>query len=106
MVHFWQLMANKCLFRDPAFAKFEVFLNLPPRSLKDYFSVIQNPLSLKALQKQVKGIHGRQPATGVSAFKSWAALEERASLLWDNAHFYNEENSTIYNLATELKVRS
>lgn len=88
---------------DPAFAKFEVFLNLPPRSLKDYFSVIRDPLSLKALQKQVKGIHGRQPATGVSDFKSWAAFEERASLLWDNAHFYNEENSPIYNLATELK---
>jgi len=41
----------------------------------------------------------------VSDFKSWAAFEEKASLLWSNAHYYNEEGSLIYNLATELKVR-
>lgn len=66
--------------------------------------MITSPLSLKGLQKLVKGIHGRQPATGVSDFKSWVAFEERASLLWTNAHFYNEEGSVIHTLATELKV--
>jgi hypothetical protein len=60
---------------------------------------------LKGLQKLVKGIHGRQAATGISDFKNWTALEERASLLWSNAHFYNEEGSAIHTLATELKVR-
>ncbi|KAL1838115.1 hypothetical protein VTJ49DRAFT_3020 [Mycothermus thermophilus] len=85
---------------DPYFLD---FINLPPRSYKDYFAVITNPLSLKGLQKLIKGIHGRQPATGVSDFKSWAQLEEKASLLWNNAHFYNEEGSVIYTLATELK---
>lgn len=85
--------------------KFEAFLNLPPRSLKEYFSVITKPLSLKALQKLVKGIHGRQAATGASDFKTWAAFEEKASLLWTNAHYFNEEGSPIYNLATELQVR-
>jgi hypothetical protein len=78
---------------------------LPARTYKDYFAVITSPLSLKGLQKLVKGIHGRQPATGVSDFKSWAAFEEKASLLWTNAHFYNEEGSVIHSLATELKVR-
>ncbi|KAK4105688.1 hypothetical protein N658DRAFT_128347 [Parathielavia hyrcaniae] len=85
---------------DPYFLD---FINLPPRSYKDYFAVITSPLSLKGLQKLVKGIHGRQPATGVSDFKSWAAFEEKASLLWTNAHFYNEEGSLIHTLATELK---
>ncbi|KAH6634227.1 hypothetical protein B0J18DRAFT_12148 [Chaetomium sp. MPI-SDFR-AT-0129] len=85
---------------DPYFLD---FINLPPRSYKDYFAVITSPLSLKGLQKLVKGIHGRQPATGVSDFKGWAAFEERASLLWTNAHFYNEEGSVIHTLATELK---
>ncbi|KAK1755277.1 Bromodomain-containing protein [Echria macrotheca] len=85
---------------DPYFLD---FINLPARSYRDYFAVIDNPLSLKGLQKQVKGVHGRQPATGISDFKSWAAFEERARLLWDNAHFYNEEGSVIYNLATKLK---
>ena len=80
------------------------FINLPPRSYKDYFAVIQNPLSLKGLQKLVKGIHGRQPATGISDFKTWAQFEEKASLLWENAHFYNEEGSVIHKLATELKA--
>lgn len=72
--------------------------------MKEYFNVIQNPLSLKALQKLVKGIHGRKEATGVSEFKGWAAFEEKASLLWNNAHYFNEEGSEIYNQATELKV--
>lgn len=80
------------------------FVNLPPRSYKDYFAVITSPLSLKGLQKLVKGIHGRQAATGVSDFKNWAAFEEKAALLWRNAHFYNEEGSDIYELATELQV--
>lgn len=80
------------------------FINLPARSNKDYFAVITSPLSLKGLQKLVKGIHGRQPATGISDFKNWASFEEKASLLWNNAHFYNEEGSDIYRLATELKV--
>ncbi|EAQ93473.1 hypothetical protein CHGG_01708 [Chaetomium globosum CBS 148.51] len=85
---------------DPYFLD---FINLPPRSYKDYFAVITSPLSLKGLQKLVKGIHGRQPATGVSDFKSWAVFEEKASLLWTNAHFYNEEGSPIHTLATELQ---
>lgn len=81
------------------------FINLPARTYKDYFAVITQPLSLKGLQKQVKGVHGRQAATGVSDFKGWATFEERASLLWVNAHYYNEEGSPIYELATELKAR-
>ena len=89
--------------RDPYFLE---FVNLPSRAYKDYFAVITNPISLKGLQKLVKGIHGRQPATGVSDFKSWASFEERAGLLWTNAHFFNEEDSKIYVLATELKVIS
>lgn len=58
---------------------------------------------MKGLQKLVKGIYGRASPTGVSEFKSWAAFEEKASLLWNNAHYYNEEGSVIYDLATELK---
>jgi len=88
--------------RDPYFFD---FINLPARTYKEYFAVITSPLSLKGLQKQVKGIRGRAPATGLSDFKGWAAFEERASLLWENAHYYNEEGSSIYQLATELKVR-
>ncbi len=67
--------------------------------------MIQDPLSLKKLQKIVKGVQGRHNATGVSEFKTWAQFAERAKLLWDNAYYYNEEGSEIYELAQELEVR-
>ncbi|KJZ76992.1 hypothetical protein HIM_03313 [Hirsutella minnesotensis 3608] len=83
---------------------FEPFHNLPPRALKDYYRVVTDPLSLKKLQKMVKGVHGRHDATGQSDFKNWAAFEEKSKLLWTNAYFYNEEGSEIYDLAQELEA--
>lgn len=74
--------------------------------MRDYYKVITDPLSLKKLQKSVKGVHGRNDATGVSDFKTWSAFEEKSKLLWTNAYFYNEEGSDIYVLAQELEVRS
>ncbi|KAK2048264.1 Bromodomain-containing protein [Colletotrichum somersetense] len=82
---------------------FEPFVNLPPRVLKDYYRIVKEPISLKKLQKTVKGVRGRNEATGTSEFKNWAAFEETASLLWKNAFFYNEEGSEIYELAQELE---
>ncbi|PCD46197.1 hypothetical protein AU210_001608 [Fusarium oxysporum f. sp. radicis-cucumerinum] len=82
---------------------FEAFINLPPRSLKEYFKVISDPMSIRKLQKAVKGFHGRGGSTGVSDFKSWAAFEEKAKLLWTNAYFYNEEGSEIYLVAQDLE---
>lgn len=82
------------------------FLNLPPRSLKEYFDVIAEPMSLKALQKQVRGQRGRSAATGVSEFKSWSLFEDQAGLIWKNAYHFNEDGSPIYQLAQELEVGS
>lgn len=87
-------------------AYFEPFVNLPPRALKDYYKIVTDPLSLKKLQKIVKGIHGRNDVSGVSDFKNWSAFEEKSKLLWTNAYYYNEEGSEIYSLAQELEVRS
>ncbi|KAJ4271340.1 hypothetical protein NW762_000042 [Fusarium torreyae] len=82
---------------------FEAFVNLPPRSLKEYFKVISDPISIRKLQKMVKGVHGRGETTGTSDFKSWSAFEEKAKLLWTNAYFFNEEGSEIYSVAQELE---
>ncbi|EYB33578.1 hypothetical protein FG05_00752 [Fusarium graminearum] len=82
---------------------FEAFINLPPRSLKEYYKVISDPMSLRKLQRAVKGMHGRGGSTGISDFKSWAAFEEKAKLLWTNAYFFNEEGSEIYSVAQELE---
>lgn len=81
-------------------------MNLPPRALKDYYKMIQDPLSLKKLQKATKGVQGRNDATGVTEFKSWAQFDEKSKLLWTNAYYYNEDTSDIYALAQELEVTS
>ena len=66
--------------------------------------MIQEPLSVKKLQKMVKGVQGRNDATGVSEFKNWSQFEDKMTLLWTNAYYYNEEGSDIYVLAQELEV--
>ncbi|KAM0222756.1 hypothetical protein ACHAPA_001284 [Fusarium lateritium] len=90
---------------DPGYegSYFEAFINLPPRSLKEYFKVISEPVSIRKLQKMVKGMHARGETTGSSDFKSWASFEEKAKLLWTNAYFFNEEGSEIYSVAQELE---
>ena len=61
-------------------------------------------MSLKKLQKMVQGYRGKaQAPTGVSEFSTWFAFEETASLLWENAFSFNEDDSEIYALAEELK---
>lgn len=60
--------------------------------------MIQEPISVRKLQRMVKGIHGRSSeATGISEFKTWAQFEDKAKLLWANAYYYNEEGSDITN---------
>ena len=86
------------------YAEFEVFIDLPPRSLKDYYQIILTPMSLKKLQKKVKGIDGKNGAAGISDFKTWAAFEEEANYIWKNAWHYNEDGSEISNLAKDLQV--
>lgn len=88
---------------DDDFAHFEPFLNLPPRQLRDYYQVIKEPICLKKLHKLVRGIHSRRDKGGKSDFKTWAAFEEKASLLWENAYYYNEDGSEIWQLAKELE---
>ena len=80
------------------------FINLPPRDLRDYYQVVKNPVSLKGIQKQVRGIKGREKPTGISFFKSWQMFEDEMGLIWGNARLYNEDGSEISALAWELEV--
>ena len=68
--------------------------------------VIKDPISLTKLQRHVKGIHGRGGGekTGTSDFRTWAAFEEKAKKLWENAYLYNEDGSEISDMAKELEV--
>ncbi|KAL9133571.1 MAG: hypothetical protein Q9175_005247 [Cornicularia normoerica] len=59
-------------------AIFAPFIHLPPRTLVDYYKIIKHPVSLKSVQKLVRGIKGREPPTGSTFLKSWHAFEEES----------------------------
>lgn len=61
-------------------------------------------MSLKGVAKRIKGIHGRNDATGVTDYKTWDKFEEGVSLIWRNARHYNEDGSDMYTLANEFEV--
>lgn len=92
-------------YEDQGLQIFIPFHNLPSRSLKDYYQLIKDPMSLFAIQKKVRGVVGREAPTGHTLFKSWDAFESAFSLIWKNARIYNEDGSDIYNLSLELEVR-
>lgn len=84
-------------------AIFSPFITLPPRTLLDYYKLIKHPVSLKSVNKLVRGIKGREPPTGSTFLKSWHAFEEEVSYIWSNARNYNEDGSDIYLLSEELE---
>lgn len=88
---------------DSGLQIFQPFINLPSRSLKDYYQLIKDPVSLSAVQKKVRGVIGRNAPTGHTELKSWDAFEQMASLIWTNARVYNEDGSDLYNLSMELE---
>jgi hypothetical protein len=84
---------------------FTPFQNLPSRTLTDYYQVIRHPVSLRSVQKKVRGQHGRNPPTWITDFHTWDAFEEEMSYIWDNCRTYNEDGSDMFNLAEDLEVR-
>lgn len=104
-----KVVEDMILFNDDPknlITTFEDFVELPPKDLKDYYAVIQDPRSLQTLWEQVQGIDiGKKSApTGVSKFSNWDEFEAEASIIWANAFHYNEDDSEIFNLAKELEV--
>ncbi|KAF1997634.1 Bromodomain-containing protein [Amniculicola lignicola CBS 123094] len=83
---------------------FFAFVNLPSRSLKDYYQLIRQPMSLSAVQKKVRGVIGRNAPTGVSVYTGWNVFEDDMRLIWNNAREYNEDGSDIYQLSIEFET--
>ncbi|KAL2353132.1 Bromodomain-containing protein [Cryomyces antarcticus] len=98
-----QIMNELIKYREDGVEIFVPFVNLPSRSLLDYYRLIKKPVSLSSVRKRVRGQDGRNQPTGVSHFKSWDAMEEEISFIWRNAREYNEDGSDIFNLAGELE---
>jgi hypothetical protein len=87
---------------DPELRLFEVFINLPPKTLKDYYQIIDEPIALRSLQSMVRG-GARGSSAGGTEFKTWAAFEEKVSLLWKNCRTYNDDASAIFSLSEDLE---
>ncbi|KAJ5915346.1 hypothetical protein N7466_011279 [Penicillium verhagenii] len=80
------------------------FVGKPDRNkYRDYYEVIHHPVSLRSIQKKVRGTDGRKKGTKMTAFPSWLSFEEEVSYLWRNAREYNEDGSEISLLAGVLE---
>ncbi|KAJ5552919.1 hypothetical protein N7494_002297 [Penicillium frequentans] len=80
------------------------FIGKPDRNLyRDYYEVIHHPVSLRSIQKKVRGTDGRKKGTKMTAFPTWLSFEEEVSYLWRNAREYNEDGSEISVLAGVLE---
>lgn len=72
------------------------FINKPDRTLyKQYYDVIQHPVSLRAILKLVRGTDRRKNSTHKNPYRTWQAFEDEVSYVWKNARVFNEEDSEI-----------
>lgn len=81
------------------------FIGKPDRNLyRDYYEIIQHPVSLRTIQKQVRGTDSRKNQSKTTAFPTWKSFEEEVSYIWRNAREYNEDSSDISMLAGILEA--
>ncbi|CAI7631209.1 unnamed protein product [Penicillium bialowiezense] len=80
------------------------FIGKPDRTLyRDYYELIQHPVSLRSIQKKVRGTDSRKNTSKTTAYPSWQSFEEEVSYIWKNARAYNEDGSEISALAGILE---
>ncbi|KAF7515643.1 hypothetical protein PCG10_002980, partial [Penicillium crustosum] len=80
------------------------FIGKPDRNLyRDYYEIIQHPVSLRSIQKRVRGTDSRKNSSKTTAYPTWQSFEEEVSYVWRNAREYNEDNSDISVLAGVLE---
>lgn len=81
------------------------FIGKPDRNLyRDYYEIIQHPVSLRSIQKKVRGTDSRKKQSRETAYPSWQSFEEEVSYIWRNAREYNEDGSEISMLAGVLEA--
>ncbi|KAJ5180378.1 hypothetical protein N7492_003588 [Penicillium capsulatum] len=80
------------------------FIGKPDRNLyRDYYEIIQHPVSLRSIQQKVRGTDTRKKTSKTTAFPTWQLFEEEVSYIWRNARQYNEDGSDISALAGLLE---
>ncbi|KAI9893662.1 MAG: hypothetical protein M1814_005877 [Vezdaea aestivalis] len=85
--------------------RFNSFLNLPSRDIKDYYNMFHtNVMSVNKLAKGIDGFRSKiDNNVGVSIYRTWDALLDAASIIWKNAKVYNEDDSPVYKQAVDLE---
>ncbi|KAJ5099119.1 hypothetical protein N7532_006120 [Penicillium argentinense] len=72
------------------------FIGKPDRNLyRDYYEIIQHPVSLRSIQQKVRGTESRRKPSKTTAFPTWESFEDEVSYIWRNAREYNEDDSDI-----------
>ncbi|CAG7958789.1 unnamed protein product [Penicillium salamii] len=80
------------------------FIGKPDRTLyRDYYELIQHPVSLRSIQKKVRGTDSRKNTSKTTAYPTWQSFEEEVGYIWRNAREYNEDDSEISALAGILE---
>ncbi|KAJ5173976.1 Bromodomain [Penicillium coprophilum] len=80
------------------------FIGKPDRNIyRDYYEIIQHPVSLRSIQKRVRGTDSRKNSSRTTAYPTWQSFEEEVSYVWRNAREYNEDDSDISILAGFLE---
>jgi hypothetical protein len=72
----------------------EVFMQVPPQSsYPDYYQVISKPISFQLVRSRLKNRN----------YQTIEKFKDDVNLIFDNAQFYNEEGSIIWQDAKEMK---
>ena len=70
-----------------------IFEQLPSKKLyPDYYVIIQNPMALETILRKCKR----------GEYKNLSEVKEDMQTMFNNARFYNEEGSWVYNDADKL----
>lgn len=100
-----QLCLCIALIRDSGQEVAYPFIGKPDRTLyRDYYELIQHPVSLRSIQKKVRGTDSRKNTSKTTAYPTWQSFEEEVGYIWRNAREYNEDDSEISALAGILEV--
>lgn len=74
------------------------------RMYKEYYDIIQHPVSLRGIQKRVRGIGWKNNPMKKTSFPTWQSFEDEMNYVWRNAREFNEDGSEIVILAGKLEV--
>jgi hypothetical protein len=87
----WELLAR--LKKHKSSKPFHKPVDVEGLGLYDYYDLIREPMDLSMIENKLRN----------KVYQSKREVERDLRLIWDNAHRYNMEGSTIYKMTTEVE---